>query len=159
MSFNLYISELNGYLKSLQRLSGNKCVFGATSFQCNFDEISDVAQVYISNLSEKDNFHYHGKVNIQYRELMKKIKSIVFSGILSKEQLASDNIIAYLESVITEDINEYYGLASNPNESFHPLIEDPVYLLDIKDDSVSESLYFIVQVGGRYVLAYFCKRK
>jgi hypothetical protein len=51
--------------------------------------------------------------------------------------MPSDNARQYATKMLTEDINEYYGLPSvelNYEGVFHPLISNDVYLLNIRNE-------------------------
>jgi hypothetical protein len=161
MKFESYMSELNGYLKALQRVSGNGFSFGVRYYLVESDDIDFFITKQIELWGETDKLQYISKSKISYRSLVGRIKRFIFSGILSHERLANQKVTTYFESVLLEDINEFYCLASttvSSSDSYYPLIQGPVYLLDIKDSSKNMSLYYLVQIGNYYVLTFFSKR-
>ncbi len=160
MQFDYYISELNGYLTALQRLSGVTFSFGAKSYYAK-ENIDEFLKNYLKEMTEKEDISYGGRLEINYKELIVNIKKYIFNGFLSAEKIASANALSYLERTLIEDINEYYGLASNSlNESgtFHPLVEGPVYSLKIKNSGDVSSLYFMVKIESYYVITCFCQK-
>ena len=74
MSFDSYMSELNGYLKALQRISGNGFVFGVRYSLVETEDVDAFISGQIDLWGEKDRFQYSGKSEISYRDLISKIK-------------------------------------------------------------------------------------
>jgi len=160
MSFDSYMSELNGYLKALQRISGNGFVFGVRYSLVETEDVDAFISGQIDLWGEKDRFQYSGKSEISYRDLISKIKPFLFHGALSHEKLSAPKTVSYFESVLPEDINEFYCQASvsqGSSNTYYPLIDGPVYLLDIEDKAKDRSLFYLVKIDKYYVLTFFSR--
>ena len=160
MSFDAYMSELNGYLKALQRISGNGFSFGVRYSVAETEDLDAFISAQIELWGEKDRLQYNGKSEISYRDLISKIKPFLFHGALSHEKLSEPKAISYFESVLLEDINEFYCQASvsqNPENTSYPLIDGPVYLLDIEDKDKGRSLFYLVKIDKYYVMTFFSR--
>lgn len=160
MNFESHISELNGYLKALQRISGNGFSFGVRHCLVDIEDVDAFISAQIDLWGERDKLQYIGRSEISYRDLVAKIKTFLFRGILSHEKLANPKIISYFQSVLLEDINEFYCQASvcqNSKNPYYPLIDGPVYLLDIEDNTKEVSLFYLVKIDKYYVLTFFSR--
>lgn len=164
--FNLYISELNGYLKCLARLSCGRSSFGASIY----DAAEDI-DTFVSNLVEVwgrgdeyvpcRDFKYLKKEPIDYATLMDEVAAFIFHGLIDKDRMPSDKVRNYAHQTIFEDINEYYGLLStstNEKGDFHPLISGDIHKLNIKlEHDKKETLYFLTHIESYYVITYFLR--
>lgn len=162
---NSYIDQLNGYLRCLSQLCGPRFAFGAVSFVANSD-IDAFADELVEIWSEDDDYaaptsyRYLGKEKIEYSDLLDEITLAIFNGCISSNSMPSSQAYEYARRVITDDINEYYGLVStglNKKGVIHPLISGPVYKLDISNKDISKSLYFVVKIEDIYVLTRYEK--
>jgi len=160
MDFNIYIYELNGYLKAIQRLCGRAYVFGANYFPAKSTIDEDINK-FINKWDRKNKLTYVEKVDIGYNELMKDMESIIFDGFLNRDRLKSEGEYMYLSKTIFEDIQEYYGLIStaiNSHGIFHPLIKIPKYKIKILSDDFDKSLFFLFQIEHIFLLTFFYKK-
>lgn len=156
-TFELHIAELNGYLNSLRRLCGNCFFFGAQAYAAEQD-IDAFAKSLVDSWSENGDYCYEGRSIIEWDELSEAIESMILHGILDRKTMPNDTARAYVSKMLVEDINEYYGLAStslDDNGVFHPLIQGPVYKLNISGRSQEKTLYYLVKIGRYYVFTHF----
>ena len=160
------INGLQGYLQCIKRLCANGYVFGAVSYKANSD-IDEFISGLVRYWSEGDdvvepsNFEYCGKELISYEILLSKIEGFIFNGILDRRNMPNDNARQYMTKMLTEDINEYYGLLSvelNNDGVFHPLISNDVYLLNIRNEIYSQSFYYIVKIENVFVVTHFAQK-
>jgi hypothetical protein len=163
---NLYIDEFRGYLKCLSRLCANEYVFGASCFEAKQD-IDVFAKELVEFWGQGDeyiepsNYEYFGSTLIESPQLFQEIESFIFNGILERESMPNQAAKEYAERMLTEDINEYYGLVSvslNEEGVFHPLLSNNVYTLNIQNKNHERALYFIVKIENVYVLTHFLKK-
>lgn len=158
MSFEKYISELNGYLHALKRISGREFSFGVRHYKSE----NRTVDVFISDLILEWGIEtYKGKTAISYKELKKGIGSFIFRGALQPEIQARLNSKEYFESVLIEDISEYYCQAACSElnlESSYPLIDGPVYLLAIDDPTKERVFIYLVEIGSHFVVTFFSER-
>ena len=163
---NLYIDEYRGYLKCIARLCAKGYSFGVVAYEAESD-----IDVFVSRLVEfwgrgdeyiePRLYEYLGHEKIESDQLFKEIESFIFNGLLDRANMPSEAAKGYATKMLTEDINEYYGLVSvslNEEGAFHPLLSNEVYLLNINHSEHEQRLYFIVQIENVYVLTYFLKR-
>jgi hypothetical protein len=164
---NPHINELNGYLKCISRLRPTRSSFYATAYEAK-GEIDDLISELVG-LWSKDSeyvtpskYEYTGKEEIDSHALFNEIEKYVFQGVLDRENIQNEKASAYLTRTLIEDINEYYGVVSttqNKDGEFHPLLGTAIYRLNIKNESYSNSFYFIKKIAGIYVLTCFRNRK
>ena len=122
MTFKIYVYELNGYLKALERLCGRAYVFGANYFPAKStidEDINKFINKWDRKINKANKFDrkiklltYLERVDISYNELMKDVESIIFDGFLNRDRLKSEDEYMYISKTIFEDIEEYYGLIS-----------------------------------------------
>ena len=164
---NTYIAELCGYLKCLSRLSANNYVFGASAYEANC-EIDDLITAVFEKLGKGDKYiessecEYLGREIIEPQDIVSEIESYIFAGLLEREQMPNDKARIYATRMLSEDINEYYGLVStsqNKDGEFHPLLSGEVYRLNIRNTKYSREFYFIKKIESLYVLTYFLQKE
>lgn len=138
------VNNLNGYLHSLGRLSGNKCAFWAecieveSSFENTIDE-------YFAKL-ETDNKILE-REKISYSEVKKLLKNIVFANLSVKD--------SSLIELFAWDIVEYYGLAStdrDPGGEFNPLVSNGTIKISVQSDFYKSCDYYVVQISNYAVI-------
>jgi len=122
MTFKIYVYELNGYLKAIERLCGRAYVFGANYFPAKStidEDINKFINKWDRKINKANKFDrkiklltYLERVDISYNELMKDVESIIFDGFLNRDRLKSEDEYMYISKTIFEDIEEYYGLIS-----------------------------------------------
>ena len=163
---NHHINEFRGYLKCIARLCAEENSFGVAAYEADND-----IDVFVSQLVEfwgrgdeyveSSLYEYLGHEKIESAELFKEIEKFIFNGLLDRENMPSEAAKNYATKIITEDINEYYGLVSvslNEEGVFHPLLSNELYLLKIRNSKFQKRLYFIVQIENIYVLTSFLKQ-
>jgi hypothetical protein len=161
MGFDSYLAALNGYLKALQRLSGNGFIYHSKKVISHDGDIDKSVGLEIESWSKENLVEFRGKSEISYKDLKSEVSEFVFAGILSQDRIGDEKISKYLDSVLFEDINEYFGLAASSlgsDAQFHPLVKGPIYLLSIDHKSFVDSIFFLVEIGEHFVLTYFCRR-
>ncbi len=163
---NLYIDEFRGYLKCLSRLCANGYVFSVTAYSA-VDNVDYFASKLVKfwNLGdeyiEPSCYEFLNSNKIEYDTLLKQIEKYIFNGLLERSNMPSKSAETYATKMLTDDINEYYGLVSvslNDNGIFHPLISNDVYVLNIHNPRHEKSLYFIVKIEEIYVLTHLIKQ-
>lgn len=163
---NHYIDEFRGYLKCIARLCAKGYSFGVAAYEADND-----IDIFVSQLVEfwgqgdeyvePSLYEYLGREKIESTQLFKEIEGFIFNGLLDRENMPSEAAKSYATKMLTEDINEYYGLVSvslNKEGVFHPLLSNEVYMLKIQHSQYEQRLYFIVKIENVYVLTHFLKR-
>jgi len=157
---NIHIDEFRGYLKSLSRLCGNRHYFGVAAYDSSIS-IDDLAFKLIEFWRKEDDtipLQYNGCRLIDSKDLFAEIENYIFNGILRRSNMPNDSVRNYATKMLTEDINEYYGLVSvslNKNGIFHPLLSSNVYVLDIVNPKYEKTLYYVVKIENIYVYSVF----
>ncbi len=162
---NPHIEEFRGYLECLSRLCANGYSFRVSSFEANTEIdpfIVELSEIWSTEDEGAESIihDYRGREIIKYEQIFDEIKSYIFSGLLTLENMASDDARNYAKRSLIDDINEYYGLVStslNENGAFHPLISSQVYRLFIDCQKHEKSFHFIVKIENLYVLTSFVK--
>ncbi len=134
------VNNLNGYLHSLRRLSGNKCDFWAESVEIESD-IDNTIDKYFSKL--ESNNKALKKEEIDYSTVEKLLKDLVFSNL----NVRDDNLI----KLFAWDIVEYYGLAStalDPEGGFNPLVSNGAIKVSVQSDFYESCVYYVVQIAN-----------
>jgi len=157
---NIHIQSLSGYLLCLSRLCGANYSFYASSYLAEAEPA-----IFLKNLlanwneiQSETNYSLNEICKIEYEDLISEISKYIFNGILKADNLAKFGSSEYIGRMLTEDITEYYGLAStglNKHGVFHPLIGSNVYRAYIESNEFKESLYFIVKIENMFVLTHF----
>ena len=162
---NLYIDEFRGYLKCIARLCTKGCSFGVVAYEAESD-IDDFVTRLVEFWGRGDEYieprlyEYLGREKIEPDQLFKEIENFIFNGLLDRENMPNESAKNYATKMLSEDINEYYGLVSvslNEDGVFHPLLSNEVYLLNINNSEYEQRLYFIIQIENIYVITYFLK--
>ena len=120
------INNLNGYLHSLRRLSGNKCDFWAECVEIDSD-IDNAIDKYFSKL--KSDCKVLKTEKIDYSTVENLLNNLVFSNLTIRD----DNLI----KLLAWDIVEYYGLASTALDSegeFNPLVSNGAIKISVQSD-------------------------
>lgn len=153
-SLPLYISELKGYLKALELLSGFSFNFGVKFFDYK-ESAERFVQSYEHGLS------ISRVERIAFSELKREVFRFVLNGMLAPNKFKNEKALEFYKKELIERINEYYGLAAtseSENEAFHPLISKPIMRLHLADEPENHNFIFLVSIGSYIVLTYFRKR-
>ena len=134
------INNLNGYLHSLRRLSGNKCDFWAECVEIDSD-IDNAIDKYFSKL--KSDCKVLKTEKIDYSTVENLLNNLVFSNLTIRD----DNLI----KLLAWDIVEYYGLASTALDSegeFNPLVSNGAIKISVQSDFYESCVYYVVQIAN-----------
>ena len=132
------VNNLNGYLHSLRRLSGNKCDFWAERVEIETD-IDNTIDEYFSTL--ESNSKVLEIERIDYSTVEKLLDTLVFSNLNIKD--------GDLIKLFAWDIVEYYGLAStavDPEREFNPLVSNGAIKVSVQSDFHNSCVYYVVQI-------------
>ena len=160
------IDNLNGYLQCLARLCGNGYVFEVTGYTASSD-LDEFIQELLDHWNEGgeyadlNKFTYSGKRLIDYKTLIQEVEGFVFNGLLNRERIPSEVARKNITQLLTEDINEYYGLLStglNKDGAFHPLISGSVYRLFVNRTGFSQELHLLSKIETVYVVTHYAKK-
>jgi len=144
------IANLNGYLHSLRRLSGNKCDFWADVIKIEVD-FEKTIEGFISKF--KNNVKLIEKKEISYFE----VESLLEELLLSNLDISSKD----LKKSFTWDIIEYYGLAStdtDPDGEFNPLVSNGAIQITVQSDFHKSCVYYIVAISNHAVVTGLAER-
>ncbi|MDV2078510.1 hypothetical protein [Marinobacter xestospongiae] len=159
MGVDFYVSELNGYLKALQTISGKGFRFFVRSYCCN-EGVDDFVYNNVRDWFEGSSSYSLSE--IVYEEVFECVEFMVFSGFNRRFSELNVRELDFWGRMIREDINEYYGLMSNSStdgsEVFHPLVEGPVFVVDFAGISRGRIFLFFVLIGDFYVVTCFFKK-
>ncbi|MCE0558396.1 hypothetical protein [Motilimonas sp. E26] len=164
MTPDCYLAELNGYLRALSQVAGPAYGFGVKKFSNSCSELNGTITKIVSEWNagetsrKNSEYFYKGKKILSSRDLLNKVEGVLKKS-LFKTKGSGERELYCLKSIM-EDINEFYGLVSsslNEDGVFHPLIESPVYELDIRNSKHSASFYYLVRIEGMVVVTYFRK--
>jgi hypothetical protein len=133
------IQNLDGYLQSLRRLSGNLCDFWVEIF-----EVQNDVEIDLTKLVSDRSISLFDKVRVGYRE----IDEILGKHLFSKLKTQDDS----LHKLFAWDIVEYIQL-SYP--SFAPE-DDPIskrqsFVIDAESDFHGKYVYIVIPMGSKAV--------
>lgn len=141
---NHIINNLNGYLYSLRRFTGNKCDFWTELVELE-GSLEDSVKNHLSTF-EVD-LEITDSKNISYSE----VEALLDSFILSNLKIDDDDI----KKLLAWDIVEYYGLAStdiDEKNDFNPLVSNGAIQFTMKSDFHSSHIYYAVPIGNQIIL-------
>ena len=163
MTFEIYVSELNGYLRAFDRICGRSYIFGVKHIEIK-ELIDQEIRTYfdIWNKNRGKMILYKGCSVIDYHALIKEIDKIIFNKFLSDKDKYCKGYLSYLSSTFFEDIQEFFGLISttiNRGGIFYPLRKSPVYLLNVSCDDFEKAVFFSVKIEHILLITYLYKNK
>lgn len=139
MDIEIYVYELRGYLRSLQRLSKVHCHFFADSFPIQ-SGLSESIEKYVARFG--DDFEFCGSKTIDYSDVEGILKDHLYSNLT----ITDENQLGLLDW----DITEYFGLAStsvDPNGDFNPLVRKGAVEVKIASKHYQSCAHFVVPIG------------
>ena len=151
---NSFVSELNGYLQSLRRLTAGAFDYGAI-LVASKNEDTEVVREYL------DKMPYKSKVLSHKKNSHEDVKAILTDYIFSNLGIEEKKIVDLLEW----DVIEYFGMALDESvearaaNSFNPLVENGAIVVEVETSfyfrycliviKVSDSENIIVSLGKR----------
>ena len=144
MNIEAVICNLNGYLQSLRRLSGNKCDFWVDIIEVK-TSLEDDVETHIMSID--NNLIIIDKTQISYHAVQEHLDKFVFSNLL----IDDENIL----KLLAWDVVEYYGLAStelDPNGELNPLVHNGAILINIQSQRYESFVYYIVALPGYAII-------
>lgn len=133
------ISNLNGYLHALRRLSGNACDFWAEIFPC----IGDVEGSFRNHLAGQG-VSLVEKQNVRYREIDEILEREIFSKLVVEDES--------LLKLFAWDIVEFIELAyiqTQPETS--PISNKQAFVFKAKSEFHGEYVYLVVPVNDQAI--------
>jgi hypothetical protein len=131
---NQPISNLDGYLLSLRRLSGNSCDFWAETFQC----ADDLEKSFSSHLADRG-ISLIDKSSIGYREIDQVLEEHVFS----KLQVEDESLL----KLFAWDIVEYLQLSYRFIEpEIDPISSKKAMLLNVESEFHGKFVFMVIPV-------------
>lgn len=128
------ISNLDGYLLALRRLSGNACDFWAESFPCSVD----IETSFSSHLADR-NISLNGKSTIGYIEIDQVLEEHVFSKLQVKDEA--------LLKLFAWDIVEYLQMAYRLIEpEIDPISSKKALLFSAESDFHGKFVFMVIPV-------------
>jgi hypothetical protein len=143
MNFAAQASELNGYLKLLQRLCKRPCHFSATSASTG-GNIEKFSEEYTAQF--KDILTFKELRKISYDDIKEMLTTYIYSNLV---QLDTD-----LLKLIDWDIAEFFGLASTTfgtKGEFSPLLKGG-WKIEINSDIYESSVMLIIEYGKKAIV-------
>lgn len=144
------IANLNGYLHSLRRLSGNKCDFWAEATKIDSD-LDNAIEGFLSNI--KSGVKLIEKSKINYSAVEALLEELVLSNLLTDDE--------NLKKSIAWDIVEYYGLASTALDAegeFNPLVSNGAIKVSVQSDFHKSCVFYIVVISNYMVVTGLAER-
>lgn len=147
MDFLFQVSELNGYLKLLQRFCKKRCDFDASALTVEGD-LEGAVERYVSNLD--DIVEYRGLNKISFSDFQNIMKRFVYSNLTIQDE----NMVR----LIDWDIVEYFGVAStvmDPEGDFNPIVSNGGWELDVTSNFYEACTVVLVQYDEQALILSF----
>ena len=140
------ISNLNGYLLSLRRLSGNACDFWAEVFPCSGD-VEDCFRVHLAGLGVS----LVGKSRVGYEEIDQILRREVFSKLVVEDES--------LLRVFSWDVVEYLQMSYRLTKpEIDPIFNNQSLLFKAHSELHGEYVYLVVPVNEKAIAVGFAAR-
>jgi len=144
MSLEKHISELRGYLQSLQRLCKKRCDFDATIIPMETD-LNETVTKYVAGFN--GDFECIAQQKINFEEIEDLLQNYIYSN------LSITNIDQI--KLIDWDIIEFYGKASlepGSTSDVNPLVTNGAIQVSITSKHYQSCAHFVVELGGHAVV-------
>lgn len=152
MDFCNQVSELDGYLKLLQRFCKKRCDYSVNAINIELDDVEQSAKQFVSSFD--DIVEYNGLEKISFSDFQNILTKYVYSNI----NISDQNMV----KLIDWDITEYFGLAStikNPEGNFNPLVSNGGWQLKISSNFYEDCTIVLVEYGDQAIVFSLGMRK
>ena len=145
---NSIICNLNGYLHSLRRLSGNACDFWATTFVLEDGLEKSLFEYFENNEVEVD---FNKKSVVNYRDIDAILQTHVFSKLAVNDES--------LFKLFAWDIMEFLQMSYRGIEpEIDPVYNGEAFMLNAKSEYHSACVYLVIPIENQAVIVGFASR-